>query len=443
MDPDFRADGGITMLEAEDPAPTGAEVSRGAISALLAEMTRAPVTPSGWDDPLAPGEKVGRFEIVREIGRGGFGVVYEARDLELSRSVALKAVRAPAAAVLEESALAEAETAARLAHPNIVSLHDIGRCARGAYLVLELLHGETLRERLRRGPMKPRDALCVAVDVARGLARAHGAGVVHRDLTPGNVFLCEDGLVKILDFGLAGVLGRTGQAGGTPGYIPPELQRGESDTRSDVYALGVMVHQLFTGTFPFEVTAEQGVGAGRAPPPLKGAPAPLAKLVGRMLARGPGERPPTGREVLEALSEVQRGLDRRSARYAWAAAAVAVAIAAAVAVRPHPRPLPPGRLLAAIADVENATGDANLDTLSPVVRRALEQVRRISLIDRGRALELLRQQGIATPARIDEGLARVVADKAQAQAFFTPTLRRLGGDYELEMRAVEVPSSEP
>src|SRR3954470_2547327 len=234
------------MLEVDGPAEASAGLKPGAISALLAEMTEAPVPPSGWDDPLAPGETIGRFEIVREIGRGGFGVVYEACDLELGRSVALKAIR-PLPGVHDESTFAEAETAARLAHPNIIQLHDIGRCARGAYLVLELLRGETLRDRLQRGPFKPREALRVALDVARGLARAHAAGVVHRDMSPGNIFLCEDGQVKILDFGLAGVLGRTGWAGGTPGYIAPEVRRGGSDSRSDVYALGVMIHELLTG----------------------------------------------------------------------------------------------------------------------------------------------------------------------------------------------------
>src|SRR4051812_6042852 len=422
MDP-ISARVGITMLDVQDVqdgAPTSAGVRPGAISALLADMTRAPVPPSGWDDPLAPGENIGRFEIVREIGRGGFGVVYEARDLELRRSVALKAVRAPAAAALEQSALFEAEAAARLAHPNIVSLHDIGRCARGAYLVLELLRGETLRERLRRGPFKPREALRVALDVARGLARAHAAGVVHRDMSPGNIFLCEDGQVKILDFGLAGVLGRTGWAGGTPGYIAPEVRRGGSDSRSDVYALGVMIHELLTGALPFGTAAQGGVPARGTAPPLKSVPAPLARLVGRMLARDREERPSSGREVLEALLTLQRGLERRSARYAWGATGVALAIALGVAARPRPRPLPPGRLLVAIADVANATGDADLDNLSPVVRRALEQIRRLSLIDRGRALELLRQEGIATPARIDERLARLVAGKGQGPGGFAP-----------------------
>jgi len=117
------------MPEVEDPAEASEGLKPGAISALLAEMTQAPIPPSEWDDAVAPGATIGRFEIVREIGRGGFGVVYEARDLELGRSVALKAVR-PLPGIHDESALAEAETAARLAHPNIIQLHDIGRSAR-------------------------------------------------------------------------------------------------------------------------------------------------------------------------------------------------------------------------------------------------------------------------------------------------------------------------
>ncbi|HEY6098519.1 MAG TPA: serine/threonine-protein kinase, partial [Anaeromyxobacter sp.] len=206
----------------EAPARSRTTVQPGALTALLGELARAPGA-TGWSVPARPEERIGRFEILREIGRGGFGVVYEARDTELGRSVAFKAIRAGSSdAVRELRALAEAEAAARLAHPNIVHLYDVGRCERGPFLIMELLHGETLDERLARtGPFKVREAVHVATEIARGLAHAHEQGVVHRDLKPGNVFLCQDGQVKVLDFGLAHVFGRRGMDGGTPAYMAP------------------------------------------------------------------------------------------------------------------------------------------------------------------------------------------------------------------------------
>jgi protein kinase-like protein len=178
--------------------PAGA-VPPGALSALLADIVRSSPEAPLWSRSLRPGVVIGRFELVKELGRGGFGAVWEAKDRELGRAVAFKAVLAGTPNAREERILREAETAARLSHPNIVTLFDVGRTEDGPYLVLELLRGATLARRLEQGPLPEREALRIAVEVAKGLAHAHAEGVVHRDLTPGNVFLCEDGQVKILD----------------------------------------------------------------------------------------------------------------------------------------------------------------------------------------------------------------------------------------------------
>ena len=272
----------------------------GALTQLLADMVKAPgeAGRAGWEQPLLPGDQVGRFEIVREVGRGGFGVVYEAADRELSRSVAFKALRSGASSAARARAVAEAEAAARLAHPNIVHLYDLGHSERGAWLIMELLRGQTLSERLRDGPLPLREAVRVAVEISRGVAHAHRQGVFHRDLKPSNVFLCEDGQVKVLDFGLAQVFGKAGVAGGTPAYMAPEQAAGGAgDERSDVYSLGVMLRELLTGEPPTRTTPTPGEGAG-APTgtsvAVKGAPAALSRLVARLTSTEPAARPASG-----------------------------------------------------------------------------------------------------------------------------------------------------
>jgi eukaryotic-like serine/threonine-protein kinase len=207
----------------------------GPLTRLLLEVARAPAeeVSAAWKEELLPGTRVGRFEIRREIGRGGFGAVYEAFDPELGRDVALKALRPRRGGrpISPETIRLEAEAVAKLNHPNMVTLFDVGSCPAGPYLVMELLRGQTLADRLDQGALPLDEALRVADELARGLAHAHQHGVIHRDLKPANAYLCEDGGVKILDFGLAHLLGSEGSSeGGTPDFMAPEQARGEHST---------------------------------------------------------------------------------------------------------------------------------------------------------------------------------------------------------------------
>jgi TolB-like protein/Tfp pilus assembly protein PilF len=281
-------------------------VAPGAITALLQQLVGSDDTGEGWARALRPGAVVGRFELVRELGRGGFGVVYEARDRALGRPVAFKAVVAgPREAGRRDRLLQEAEAAARLSHPNIVTLFDVGRSEHGPYLVLELLRGETLGRRLALDAMTAREAVRIAIEVARGLAHAHARGVVHRDLTPGNVFLCEDGQVKVLDLGMAHAFGRRKLEGGTRGFMAPEQERGApEDERTDVFALGAILHRMLAGD-----RASPVAGSLADAPPLHLPEAPaLAELVARMLARDPVERPRDAGVVASALEALQPAL---------------------------------------------------------------------------------------------------------------------------------------
>ncbi|HVI94805.1 MAG TPA: DctP family TRAP transporter solute-binding subunit [Anaeromyxobacter sp.] len=315
----------------------GPVVRPGAISALLATLFRAPAERDVTSvEAFHAGQVVGRFELLREIGRGGFGVVYEARDRELRRTVAFKSVRVGGALdARQQRLLYEAEAAARLAHPNIVTLYDVGHCDDGPYLVLELLRGRTLGQRLNDGPLPVKDALRIAIEVARGLAHAHAQGVVHRDLTPGNVFLCDDEQVKILDFGMAHAFGRRKVDGGTPAYMAPEqLSDAPEDERTDVFALGVILHEMLAGELPFR-DGSALLDERSAPEIVTDEWPALGRLVGSMLEKSPLRRPRDGGAVLAALTALER--DRRDP------GAAGVSPGAGRGGSPAPRPALPAR----------------------------------------------------------------------------------------------------
>ncbi len=423
------------------------------LSALLVELARTPEeaidVAKGWTPGLAPGDVVGRFVLRRELGRGGFGVVYEAFDRDLGRRVAFKALR-PGRRIAGPSAewlRGEAEAVAKLNHPNIVTLHDFGRGPTGPYLIFELLRGETLADRLRRGRLRLREAVAVSTDIARVLAHAHAAGVVHRDLKPANVFLCADGTVKVLDFGLAHLFGRAGAvSGGTPAYMAPEQWRNEpGDERADLFALGVLLFQMITGRVPYRVTRETSEVNEPGPPPelpKDGAPAALRRLAARLLQKGAADRPAAAQEVVDALAQIGRRLDGRGGRrrLVWTGllAGLAVAAGAALLEARHELPGEGEKLVVAVADFENGTGERELDGLSGVLVTSLEQSRRFSVLTRSRLLALLRQAGKPDAQRIDAALARELARAAGAKVLLAGSARREhDGGYALELRALD------
>lgn len=308
----------------EEPAPAdpaddlGAESE--ALSSLLLALASAPEREISELAPrLEPGAVVGRFELLRELGRGGFGVVFAARDRELGRLVAFKALRRSSRArpdAIEKPLREEAEAAARLNHPNVVTLHDYGLHEGTPYLILELLEGETLHERLKRGALGPDEAIGIAADMARGLVHAHAQGVLHRDLKPANVILTAQGGTKILDFGLARLVDRAGLSGGTPAYMAPEqLRGGPGDARTDVFSAAVVLFQMLSGELPFPPRDGKSTVLEPGPSPrlpIADVPPELAALLASALSKDPTDRPQGAAQWLEGLEGVRRAYAQRA-----------------------------------------------------------------------------------------------------------------------------------
>jgi beta-lactam-binding protein with PASTA domain/tRNA A-37 threonylcarbamoyl transferase component Bud32 len=269
----------------------------------------------------------GRYQVRSRIARGGMATVYVATDLRLERRVAVKVMHGHLAddSAFRDRFIQEARSAARLAHPNVVNVFDQGQDSDMAYLVMEYLPGMTLRELLQEYErLTPEQTLDILEAVLSGLAAAHKAGIVHRDLKPENVLLADDGRIKIGDFGLARAVSAntaTGQALlGTIAYLSPELvTRGIADTRSDIYAVGIMMYEMLAGEQPFKGEQPMQIAYQHAndqvPTPSTAnasVPVELDELVLWATARDPEQRPRDARALLDELYAVQNRLDARS-----------------------------------------------------------------------------------------------------------------------------------
>ena len=271
---------------------------------------------------LSAGTRLGPYEILAPLGAGGMGEVYKARDPRLGRDVAIKIL--PPAFAADASRVQrfeqEARAVAALPHPNILAIFDIGS-GDTPYLVTELLDGETLRAVVERGALATRTVVDIALQFVAGLSAAHSRGIIHRDLKPDNIFLTRDGVVKILDFGLAKTLAPMSEvtiaatdAGivlGTVGYMAPEQVRGEAvDPRSDLFAVGTILYELMSGqrAFQGQSPADTMSAVLREQPPdltlRSGTPPALARIVRRCLEKDPGERFQTARDLRFAIESI-------------------------------------------------------------------------------------------------------------------------------------------
>jgi serine/threonine protein kinase/Tol biopolymer transport system component len=373
---------GEMLLELQSLVGTGALPAReretlgfpliGPRTPVRTEELASPAAPAAAPRAARPagmlGRRIRQYTIRENLGGGGMGVVYKAEDTRLERTVALKFLppeltRDP---VAKARFLQEARAASALDHPNICTIHEVGETEDGQlFLVMTCYDGETLKRRIERGPLPIDEAIDIAKQVAQGLAKAHRLGIVHRDIKPANIMLTGDGIVKILDFGLAKLAGAAGltRAGfclGTPSYMSPEQARGEVDHRTDLWSLGVVLYEMVTGTVPFSGDSDQAIiyslltDDPKLPSTLRPeVPPDLERVLQGMLAKDPGDRYPTVDAALadlRILSGSTAGATMPSfptirrprwRRWLWVAAGGLLLAAAAAAwwlLRPEPPP---------------------------------------------------------------------------------------------------------
>ena len=346
-----------SSLRGEVASLLSAHERPGAVDRLGADV--APLA-ARLRDPSAAlvGRAVGRYNILERVGGGGMGVVYKALDARLERAVALKFLQPGLGS--DDSAAdrfrLEARTVAALEHPNICTVHEIGETDDGQlFLAMPLYEGETLQRRIGRGALAIEEAIGIAIQIARGLEKAHARGIVHRDIKPSNVFLTSDGIVKILDFGIAKLadVAITGPGGplGTTAYMSPEQAAGGPvDHRSDLWSLGVVLYEMLTGRRPFpgeaaaavlnEIRQGEPAPVSRLRPEV---PEALDRLVANALAKSPDSRYQSaqsfGRDLMSlgmtagdptgaAPPTGRRWLSRRSRQLAGGVAAVSLIVVA-------------------------------------------------------------------------------------------------------------------
>ena len=290
---------------------------------------------------LDSGTKLGPYQIVAPLGAGGMGEVYKAKDTRLDRSVAIKVLPSHLSSnpELRERFEREARAVSSLNHPNICTLHDVGREDGIDFLVMEHIEGETLAERLEKGPLPLAEALQYAIDIAGALEKAHGAGVVHRDLKPGNIMVTKSG-PKLLDFGLAKLAGTTtsapdlsalssmpteqksltaaGTVLGTFQYMAPEQLEGlDIDARTDIFAFGALIYEMVTGNKAFDGKTQASLISAimsSEPPPMSTvepiSPPGLERLVKTCMAKDPDKRWQHAGDVARELEWIAEGGSR-------------------------------------------------------------------------------------------------------------------------------------
>ena len=437
---------------------------------------------NSFSPELETGKNIGRYEILRELGRGGMGAVYLAEDTRLKRKVAIKILPTNFASQTERVRRFEQEALAvsSLNHPNILTIYEIGQIDLIPFIVTEFIDGVTLRQRLAEAPMDLSEALDVLTQVAAALAAAHSAGIIHRDIKPENIMIRRDGLVKVLDFGIAKLAGQTPESIqeirtpnaaqqyllGTPKYISPEQIRGLIvDARTDIWSLGVVLYEMVTGRTPYESKTNDQIISSilehKPPPPAQlesEASTELDHIVSKCLKDDRDERYQSAQELLSDLKNLKRRIESgtttptRKTRFSFLrspyalatvilVAALVATLAYALSFRASPFAPPPEVKALAVLPLENLSGDPAQDYFADGLTEALindmAQIGAIRVISRTSVMRYKAQQRpllqIARELNVDtvvEGTILRSGDRVRiaAKLTYVPTGAQLWSD---------------
>jgi serine/threonine protein kinase/Tfp pilus assembly protein PilF len=421
------------------------------------------------------GQIISHYRLIGKVGSGGMGAVYEAEDIRLGRRVALKFL--PEHLARDQRALQrferEARAASSLNHPSICTLYEVEEHDSQPVIVMELLHGESLQDRLRKGPLSGDELLDIGIQTSEGLEAAHAQGIIHRDIKPGNIFIVGAGRVKILDFGLAKVvagdlpedeseeesLTEEGTIPGTTAYMSPEQVKGEEvDPRSDLFSLGVVLYEIATGRRPFvgknrvllmnAILNENPKTPSRLNPKL---PAALDTIIARLMEKERGHRYEHAADLCSDLKQLKRETEPsqkavasaspaarvQPRRVAIAAGLVALMIVVIAIFFLYSRRSPAltEKDTIVLADFDNKTGDPVFDgTLRQGMAVQLEQSPFLSLISDERIRQTLRLMGRPADSQLTPELAREICERTGSAAVLEGSIANLGSQYVLGLR---------